>query len=311
MKIFGYGELGLAPKGGVIALGFFDGVHEAHRKIFETASKEAKKAGVPFGVFTFSSESDIKSGTKRLYSTEERLGIIAGLGADYAVAADFSEICSLTAEEFVKDVLIGGLDASLAVAGYNFRFGKGALGTEVELLRLMQECGRDAIIIREIRLLGNEVSATAIRSLIESGKIGDANRLLGSPYSFTGRVIHGNSKGEKLGFPTVNTEVIKSKVTPPLGVYRSLVLADERIYDAVTNIGTCPTLGEREVHLETHIIGFSGDLYGKNIKVFILEFLREERLFPNEKELIKQINIDKNTTIQKNGEEKWQELGLK
>ncbi len=311
MKIFTFKELSLAPRGGVIALGFFDGVHLAHRKLFDKARSEARLRGVPFGVFTFTSESDIKKNAKRLYTTEERLEIIGGLSADFTLLADFSEICSFGAEEFVVEILVKGLGASVSVAGYNFKFGKGALGTSELLSKLMRENGREAITVDEISLRGKEVSSTVIRSLIEGGKIEEANELLGSPYTFFGKVEHGESLGKKLGFPTLNTKIQDGKATPKSGVYRSAVLLDGKVISAVTNIGKCPTFGEREIHLETHLIDFGGDIYGKDIKIFLLGYLREERLFSSKEELVMQIKVDKNTTIKKNGEEKWQELGLK
>ncbi len=311
MKKIGFSDLSAAPKGGVVALGFFDGVHTAHRELFKMAKSEAELRKVPFGIFTFTSESKIKEEAKRLYTTEERLEIIKELGADFAIVADFSEICSLSAVEFVEKVLIEGLDAAVAVAGYNFRFGKDAQGTSTVLAKSLSKHGRYAIIVEKIEFEGEEISSSAIRNLIERGKIEEANLLLGMPYSFFGKVIHGNSKGKKLGFPTVNTETEKNKITPKTGVYRSLALVRGVLYNAITNIGRCPTLGEREIHLETHILDFSGELYGEKIKIFLLGYLREEKRFANEKELIMQINVDKNTAIKENGEEKWQELGLK
>ena len=311
MEIFGYKELKNAPQGGVIALGFFDGVHAAHRKILKEASLQAQKRGLPFGIFTFSAESDIKSNTRRLYTTEERLGIIDGLGADFAVVAGFGEIRGFGARDFVGEVLIKGLDASVAVAGYNFRFGNGREGNGASLSALMKEYGRETLIIDEIRIAEREVSSTVIRGLIEDGRIKEANGLLGLPYFLSGEVVHGKAKGRNLGFPTVNTALSEKKIIPKPGVYRSLLQCEGKLYNAVTNIGTCPTLGEREMHSETHLIDFSGDLYGRVARIFLLDFLREEKLFANEKELIMQINIDKNTTIKKNGVEKWQELGLK
>ncbi len=311
MKIYTYKELRLAPRGGVIALGFFDGVHAAHRELLKMAKEEAELRRASLGVFTFSSESNIKSDKKRLYTTDERLDLIAGLGGDFAVVADFSEICSIEAEDFVRTVLADGLGASVAVAGYNFRFGKGARGNSICLAKEMSRYGDYAIIFDKFELDGKEVSSSAVRALIEEGKIEDANRLLGSPYCFCGKVEHGNSMGKSLGFPTINTPLENGKIIPRLGVYRSAVLAGGNIYNSVTNVGKCPTLGEREIHLETHLIDFRGDLYGENVKIFLLGYLREERTFKNEKELIMQINVDKNNTIIENGEEKWQEHGLK
>lgn len=311
MKIIDFCRIKEAPRGGVIALGLFDGMHIAHRELLISAKELAKRLNAPFGVFTFLGESGIKRGTKRLYSTEERLLIIEELGADFTVTSSFPEISEMSAESFVSNILIKALDAKAAVSGYNFRFGKGAIGDATLLRKLMKREGRAALIKEEISEGGEPISSTRIRSLIESGDMKKAARLLGAPYFISGRVLHGEGKGAGLGFPTVNLPIEEGKVIPRLGVYRSLTLVDGELCDSVTNVGRCPTLGEREVHLEAHLIGKQTDLYGKNVKVFLIEFLRDEKAFSSQKELIMQINIDKNTTIKRNGEEKWQELGLK
>ena len=311
MKVFGYEELKNAPSDGVIAIGFFDGVHSAHRRLISEAQSDARKRGVPFGILTFASESGIKKGISRLYSTEERLRIFKEVGADFTVSLDFEKICTLTPEQFVKDILIGGLGAGVAYAGYNFRFGKNAEGKADDLKALMEKYGKSAVICDEITYGGKTISSTVIRTMIESGDVERANLLLGAPYRISGETVRGNGKGHSLGFPTVNTSLTKDKVIPKNGVYRSLVKIKDEFYNGVTNIGVCPTFGEREVHPETYIIDFSKDVYGEDVTVFLLGYIREERTFCSEDELKMQIKVDIDTTIKKNGEEKWQELGLK
>ena len=139
----------------------------------------------------------------------------------------------------------------------------------------------------------------------------EASALLGAPYFLTGKVAHGDGRGKSLGLPTVNTDIPDEKLTPRVGVYRSAVVIGEKIYAGVTNVGTCPTFGERVPHAETYILDFDGDIYGEDIRIYLLEFLRDERHFDSADELILQIKLDINYTIKKNGEEKWQELGLK
>ena len=311
MKILGYGELQAAPPDSVIALGFFDGVHCAHRKLLSEAHSRARSTGSPFGILTFRSESGIKNGVSRLYSTEERLNIFRELGADFSVLLDFKDICDLSPHEFVDNILVKSLGASVAYVGYNFRFGKNAAGSAEDLKSLMAENKKETVICDEITYNGEAISATLIRSLIEGGKIEKANILLGTPYRISGEVVRGNGKGHSLGFPTVNTSLGDGKVKPKMGVYRSLVKIGTELYNGVTNIGVCPTFERREIHSETFIIDFSEKIYGEKITVFLLEYLREETKFDSPEKLKMQINIDKNITIQKNGEEKWQELGLK
>lgn len=295
----------------VMALGFFDGVHIAHRDLLAAAKEAARERNLPFGIFTFASNGGIKINADRLYNDEEKAAIFESLGADFTVFADFRAISGSSPEEFVSKILCHDLNCGLCVAGFNFRFGKNAAGNSSNLKELMQSEGGDALICDEITDNGATVSATLIRQHISEGNIEEANRLLGSPYYIEGRVLHGRADGRKLGFPTANILIEEGKIIPKMGVYRSAVTFDGQLYSAVTNIGVCPTFNGSKIRLEPHIIDFSGDLYDKNIRVYLLGFIRDERTFSSIDELKEQINIDKNTTIKENGEIKWQELGLK
>ena len=312
MKIYEYGKDVISnPDGCVITLGFFDGVHIAHRDLIDTARIAAQQKNIPSGVFTFKSESEIKSGSKRIYTTEEKLSIFEEIGVDFTIVAEFDSISHLKAEQFVKDVLIDSLNCKIAVAGFNFRYGKGAMGNSNTLSEDMEANGRECIIRDEMALDGVTVSATLIRNLLSDGKIERANRLLGRPYSICGIVAHGNGVGKKLGFPTVNTEFDDNNVPLKQGVYRSALSLGGRIYPAITNVGICPTFEKRNVHAETYILDFDGNIYNEKITLYILEFMREEKRFESTEELKKQIIVDKNNAINRFGEESWQELGLK
>lgn len=295
----------------VMALGFFDGVHIAHRDLLCRAAELARETGLSFGVFTFSSGGGIKSDAKRLYSDSEKAEIFEQLGADFTVYARFEDISGSSAEDFVKSILRSDLNCQICVAGFNFRFGRGAAGDSRLLSRLMAEAGAQACICDEITAEGITLSATLIRNLISQGRIEEANAYLGAPYYIKGRVSHGRRDGRKLGFPTVNISIDEGRAIPRFGVYRSALVIDGKIYDGVSNVGVCPTFDGEEVRLETHIIGYSGDLYGRELRVYLLGFLREEKRFGSIDELKEQIGIDKNTTIKENGEIKWHQLGLK
>ena len=176
----------------------------------------------------------------------------------------------------------------------------------------MKENGGETFICDEIMADdGTTLSATTIRELICSGEISEANRLLGSPYYIKGRVLHGRADGRRLGFPTANIPIREGRIIPKAGVYSSAVVIEGKIYKAVTNVGSCPTFGEHEVHLESFIIDFSGDLYDREIRVYLLDFLRPERAFASIDELKAQIEYDKNRTITESGDISWQDLGLK
>lgn len=310
MKIYEY-RLGVSPdnRERAIALGFFDGVHSAHRRLLSVTRDAARSRDLEFSVFTFRSECGIKDGD-RLCSTEEKLEIFDRLGVESVMLADFSAIADLSPEAFVKGSLVADMNCRAAVAGYDFRFGRGASGDVAELTRLLADEGAECITEPEMRLDGEKISSTAIKELLLHGDVARANKFLGMPYCITCRAAHGLGLGRKLGFPTVNCDF--TDFTPPLrrGVYRCAAEVGGRLYHAVTNVGVCPTFCERGLHAETYIADFSGDLYGEKIRIFFLGYLRDERRFESANELIMQINIDKNRTIKENGELKWQEIGL-
>ena len=272
----------------------------------------SEKRDLKLGIFSFSSHGNIKVNTKRLYGDEEKAEFFEALGADFAVFADFSKIAGLSPEDFVKNTLCNELNCSVCVAGFNFRFGKGASAGQSELKAFMSDMGCEAVICEEITGVGGvTLSASLIRELIASGNIKSANALLGLPYYIKGRVLHGRAVGRSIGFPTANIAIESGRVLPLSGVYSTAIPIDGKLYLGVTNIGTCPTFEERAVHLETHIIDYSGDLYGKELRIFLLDFLRPEMAFSSVEELKMQINVDKNRVINENGDIKWQELGLK
>ena len=295
----------------VLALGFFDGVHVAHRDLLCKARDIARERGLGFGVFTFKSDGAIKKDVGRLYNDLEKAEMFESLGADCAVFADFGAISGASPEDFVKKILVGELNCRVCVAGFNFRFGKGASADSTALARLMEEAGGEAAICEEITADGTTLSATLIRGLISDGHIEEANILLGAPYYIKGRVSHGRKDGRRIGFPTANIVIEDGRLVPRRGVYRTATVIDGHIYSGVSNVGVCPTFEGSEVRLESHLIDFSGDIYGREIKTYLLGFIRPEMKFSSIEELKMQINIDKNTTIRENGEITWQDLGLK
>lgn len=309
MKIYNYIPGKAIPEAATaIALGFFDGVHAAHRRLLDRARRLAKEMALTFAVFTFPSENGFKGG-RPLYSTEEKLALLEKAGVEAVIIADFSEVSEIDAEDFIENSLIADMSCRAAVAGYDFRFGRGAAGDAGLLLKKLSESGAVCEIENEYRIDGEKVSTTRIKEFLALGNADKAREFLGSPYFITADVTKGNGVGKKLGFPTVNT-AFKENTTPLAhGVYRTAIDISGRLYSGITNVGICPTFEAREPHAETFILDFSGDLYGQKIRIFFLEYLREEKKFDNPKDLILQINIDKNRVIQENGELLWQEIG--
>ena len=300
---------GEVPAGSVVALGLFDGVHLAHRELLHAARKRADELSSLLSVFTFSLDSAaLKPSSKRIYTDTERASILDSLGVDYTVSVNFELIADYTGEQFVKKILIEGFAARAAAAGFNFRFGRGASCGKDELIKLLCEYGKDTIVINEYLSGGVTLSSSYIRKLIAAKKMREAAMLLGLPYFSESKVSHGIGLGSRLGIPTVNTET-KLNSAIPTGVYSTVVRIGDQNYLGLTNVGTCPTFGQREVHAETLILNFDHDIYDKNIRIFFLDYLRDEKKFSSPEELIMQINVDKNKALELIGDLKWQEIG--
>ena len=294
----------------VIALGFFDGVHIAHRELIKTTLEIAKRDGLTPAVFTFTAEGEIKKNTPRLYSTEERLYILEGLGIENVVLVDFDDIADLSAEDFVTRSLVGHFGAKAVVAGYNFRFGKGARGNAEMLTRLMEENGGRAIVKDEITRDGRTISTTLIRSHLTEGRVDTARELLVTPYFISGRVESGNRVGKTLGFPTINIPLAESAINLRRGVYLTAVKIGDHLFKGLTNVGTCPTFNERKMHTETYILDYNSEIYGEEVKIFFLEYIRDEQKFESPEALKNEINKNINDAM-KRSFITWQEIGLK
>ncbi len=278
-----------------LALGSFDGVHLGHAALIGRAVKIACERGLAPAVFTFNEEPGVipsKAGARSLTDLKEKLSLIASLGAKFALLEDFSRIRGYSPERFVSDILVRDGHAKCAVCGFNFRFGAGGSGTCETLRELMPDGGCE--IVEPVTLDGLTVSSSEIRRLLEDGNVERAARLLGREFSLELPVVHGKELGRTLGLPTVNQNPPKARVIPANGIYAASVELDGRRYKAVTNVGSRPTTDgdSAAVNLETHIIGFDGDLYGRLVRVCFARRLRDERRFDSLAELQAQIRRD-------------------
>ena len=293
-----------------VALGYFDGVHLGHRKLLSVLIEEAKRNNLTPCVFSF---ADPPSKTKDtqiiLYNNKDKAALFEDLGINTLVLASFDSVSYLSPQDFVDKVLIDDLSCELCVVGYNFRFGNKASGDASDLERMMKKHGKLSICVDEETVNEKTVSSTEIRTLIEERKIEEANLLLGIPYFIKGTVERGLGLGSSFGFPTVNTP-IRDDSPLPSGVYRSAVRIDGKLFTGITNVGSCPTVKERDIHAETLIADFNGDLYGKEIQIYILEYLREEKKFDSIDDLRSRIYLDRDISINKNGDLKWLATGL-
>ena len=297
-------------KNTAVALGYFDGVHVGHRELISLMVREARVKGLSPYIITFAdSLSKTKKTQSIIYNIDEKIRIFESLGVDGVVVIDFMSIASISPESFVFDVLVNSLGAELAVSGYNFRFGKGASADSTKLTELMEDAGKRAIIISEQKVDRKPLSTTIIRQLMAEKKLDEATRMLGVPYSIEGKVEKGLGLGKSYGFPTIN---IPMRENSPLavGVYRTAVKIGKKLYTGITNVGTCPTIKEREIHAETLIADFDGNLYGESIQIYFLGYLRPEKRFDSVELLKTQIDFDKDRSIKENGDLKWLENGL-
>lgn len=289
----------LSPRGergphaaSVVALGFFDGVHTAHAAVLGAAARIARERALPLLVYTFASADSPKAAA--LLSTDaEKLSLLGKQGADLAVLAEFSEVSALSPEAFVRDVLVGELHAAVAVTGEDFRFGHGASGDTALLASLLSALGGETVAVPSVLSGGEKVSSSAVRRALADGDPERARVLLGRPYSLTLPVLTGRHIGHTLGFPTANQSPPEGRAIPAFGVYVTAVTTEDGArYLGVTDIGTRPTVGGAGVRLETHLLDFSGDLYGRPLTVSFLHRIRGERKFSSVSALAEQITSD-------------------
>lgn len=297
-----------APADAVIALGFFDGVHLGHRALLALAAEKAGSLGLPLGVFTFPAEDvGMKKSALRLYDTPYKLSLLESLGVDYVYMCELSSVADISAEDFVHQCLATELRAAVTVCGFNFRFGHGAEGDCDALARCMQALGRESITLPPMYHEGEILSSGAVRLHLREGEVALAAKMLGAPYTLPGTVEGGDGRGKTLGFPTVNIPLAENRLVLRSGVYATATKTKDGCFPSVTNVGTCPTFGERHIHAETHLCDFSGNLYGQTVEIKFLKRLRDEKTFPSGEMLIKQINVDKNEAMEVY--KAWQEAG--
>lgn len=277
----------------VVVLGNFDGIHIAHRKIIKQAVQTAKERDLKSLIYLFDKHPITildKSIPGILTTFEQKIKIIKGLGIDYVYLQVFdAKFSKMEPLNFIEDILCNKLNSAYIITGYDYKFGYKAKGDTNYLKEICSKFNIEVCIIDRIDYKDQPVSASRIRKLIHEGNIPMANELLGRRYSICGVVVHGQSLGRKLGFPTANIEIDPSIQMPGSGVYSTEALIENVHYKSVTNIGTKPTVSEetyKTITCETHIIGYKNlDLYGKYI---ILEFnymIRKEQKFSNITEL--------------------------
>ena len=290
-------HLDFSVKNSAVSLGKFDGIHQGHRLLLRQILEQ--KGLVPT-VFTFgAAQGNGIIPKQQIYSRREKEMILQQLGIEREIIFPFNEETrAMDAEDFVREILINKIDAKYICVGEDFHFGRGREGNIALLEHLQQEYGYRLQVLPKLVLDDEVVSSTRIRWELSGGRLEKVNELLGSPYFIAGEVVHGNALGRTLGMPTANLVPDSSKVLPAYGVYATLVELEGKTYVGVTNIGLKPTVGAENASVETTILDFQEDIYGKELKVSFYYFLRREKKFPNLSALTLQMEKDKKQAMQ-------------
>ena len=262
-------------------LGGFDGLHIGHRQLLE----RAKTSGLPVGLMTIVGVKEENS----LFTFEEREEIFKEAGADFVFELPFAEIKDLSPTSFIE-LLLKEFSPKLFVCGEDFRFGAKAVGTPKMIKECMQVCVETLPLVE---LDGVKVSSSNIKTLLGEGKIEDANARLGHPFFLIGAVLEDRKIGRSIGFPTANIRYPKGKFPLKTGVYETQVCVDGKLYKGITNYGARPTFEDETVLTETHLDGFEGNLYGRELKVEFLRYLRDVQKFESVEKLQEQLEKDR------------------
>ena len=284
-------------RGGIVALGNFDGFHKGHQAVVGRAVSRARTEGRPALVATFDPHPmryfRPDSPWFRLTTLEQRERLMRAVGVDEMLVFEFDAgFAAVTAADFVTDWLVRRIGAAGVVTGQDFTFGKDR-GGDVDQLKLMGKANRMSVeTVAPVTDDGEVVSSTRIRDALHAGDCETATRLLTRPYAIGGVVEHGDQRGRELGYPTANL-VIGNLLRPRYGVYAVRGhLEDGRALDGVANLGTRPMFDPPKELLEPHFFDFDGDLYGQRLEVDLISFIREEMVFDGVDTLIRQIAKD-------------------
>ena len=282
----------------VIGLGNFDGIHFGHREIIKHVVKTAKERGLKSSVLVFKQHTNEvfpKFPPYYISSLQDKIDILDSLGVDVAYTIDFTmEFAQLSIEGFILDFIVDRLNAKVLVCGQDYTYGKGSKGTVIELFDFQNRGLLEVDVVEEVLYHGRKISSTEIRNGILDGNFKLVKDLLSENYVIRGTVEHGYNRGTKLlGFPTANLKFSFNYILPKDALYITYFIVDGVKYKGLTSIGTNPTFTDsKEVKVETFILDFDKDLYGKEVKIEFLKLLRDQIKFDGPEGLIEQMNKD-------------------
>lgn len=300
MSIAVHSSLANIIKPNAIALGNFDGIHLGHQKVIKAIFEQGSyQENCPTLVTFFPHPQEFFSGIKKQLLTpiQEKQDILKKLGIQQVILLPFDrELASLSALHFVQKVLIEQINAKYISVGEDFRFGYSRQGQAKDLQKLANNYGVKVNITKEQKINFQDklirISSSAIREGLETGNLDIVRTMLGRDYSLIGKVVEGDKIGRKIGFPTANLAISPDKFLPKNGVYAVKVEVDSQRINGVMNRGKRPTVSGVKTTNEIHLLNWSGNLYNKEIKVNLIEYLRTEKKFSSLEQLKKQIDLD-------------------
>ncbi len=286
----------------VLALGFFDGVHKGHQQVIKTAKKIANEKQLKLAVMTFNQHPSIvfkkvhPEEIKYLSTIERKEELIAELGVDILYEVDFtSSFASLSPQQFVDQYIVG-LRAKVAVAGFDYTFGKKEVAS-MEHLPSYAHNRFEVVTVGELTDQDKKISSTRIREAMDQGRMSQVNELLGYTYAVPGVVIHGDARGRTLGYPTANIDIDSSIRLPKTGVYAVEIKIGQQWHTGMASIGYNITFEtNRQLTVEINIFDFKKDIYGEQVMVKWYKRLRDEKKFPSVSALIEQLKQDEKET---------------
>jgi len=296
MKTYNNLNLDSKHRRGVIAIGNFDGIHLGHQKVINDAKKKAKKNRLPFGLMTFEPVPVMffnkKIKNHRINSLEQKKDQLKKLKLNFLIVIKFNKkFSSLSPEEFIKKIIHKKTNCRFLYVSKNFKFGFKRKGNIETLKKYEKQYDFKNVIVKPFKVKKKTISSTFIRKKIRKGHIEEVNKLLNRNWSIKGKVIKGQKRGRKIGFPTCNLK-LGSYAIPRLGVYAVKVKTNNTNNNGIANIGYRPTFNGQSLLLETNIFGINKNLYNKVITVGFKKFLRAEKKFKSFEYLKKQIKID-------------------
>ena len=279
-----------------LTIGNFDGIHKGHQVLIKKTVDFAKENGIKSAAFTFANHPKNyfdPGSVKNIFGEEEKIELMEKFGIDYLINIPFEKFMTrVSPKTFVEDVLVNKIHVKKITVGHDFTFGRQKEGDTDTLSDLGKKYGFEVEVIEPIKEDNKRISSTYIRGLIEDGNMKDIPRYLGRNYSVKGEVIHGRANGRKIGFPTANIKLDQELVIPRRGIYASIIHIENKHYFGATNVGYNPTVNGRSLSVETHIIDFNKEIYGKRVKVEFLERIRDEVKFKSMEELKQQLCRD-------------------